>query len=125
MSNRPAIYITQGTVGRAWALQLLTDAGTPVDLTGVTGVTFSMVPRGSTTRKVDNQAGVLGAGTYTLPDGSSQTFAATDGVLIYQPVAGDVDTPGEFLGEFTYQVGGQPVVDPGYSHLEIHIKPAI
>ena len=76
-------------------------------------------------RKVDAQSGEVGNGTYTLPDGSSQSFTPTDGVLIYQPTAGDADTAGEFEGQFTYQLGGKPVVDPGGGYVDIILQTAV
>jgi len=124
VSNK-AIYLTVGSVGRAWAVQLLDQNGSPVDLTGATGATFSMTPRAGGTRKVSAAAAVIGNGTYTLADGSSRTFAPTDGVLIYQPVAADVDTAGVFYGQFSYELPGGPVVDPGLGHVEIRIQPAV
>lgn len=120
------IYITEGSYGRAWALQLLESDGiTPIDLTGATSPTFSMAARGSTTRKIDGAAAVVANGTYTLPDGSSQAFTPSDGVLIYQPVAGDVDTRGAYEGQFTYQLSGAPVADPGVGYLNIIIQRAV
>ena len=121
MSNK-AIYLTVGSVGRAWAVQLLDENGSAVDLTGATGATFSMTPRAGGTRKVNAAAAVIANGTYTLADGSSRTFAPTDGVLIYQPVAGDVDTAGAFIGQFSYQLAGSPVVDPGAGYVTIRIQ---
>lgn len=122
---RPAIYTTVGTTGRAWALQLLTEAGAAVNLTGATSATFSMAPRDGGAVKVDGAAALVADGTYTLADGSSQAFTPTDGVLIYQPAAGDVDTAGVFNAQFSYQVAAKPVIDPGYGYLEIHLQPAI
>lgn len=121
MSNR-TIYLTVGSVGRAWAVQILDGDGNPVDLTNATSATFSMRARNSTTRKVDDAAAAVANGTYTLADGSVRTFAPTDGVLIYQPVAGDVDTAGAFEGQFTYQLAGSPVVDPGAGYVTIRIQ---
>lgn len=120
----PKIYTTVGTTGRAWALQILDSSGTKINLTGATSATFSMTARGASTRKVDGAAAVIANGTYTLPDGSSQAFTPADGVLIYQPVAGDVDTDGAFIGQFTYQLSG-PVVDPGAGYVEIIIQEAV
>lgn len=121
MSNK-TIYLTVGSVGRAWAVQMLDGDGAAVDLTGATSATFSMTLRGGSTRKVDDAAAVVANGTYTLADGSSQAFTPTDGVLIYQPVAGDVDTAGTFEGQFTYQLAGSPVVDPGAGYVTIRIQ---
>lgn len=119
------IYITEGSYGRAWALQLLDGDGSALDLTSATSPTFSMTIRGGTTRKVDAETAVVANGTYTLPDGSSQAFTPTDGVLIYQPVAGDVDTPGAYVGQFTYQLSGAAVVDPGVGYVDIFIQEAV
>lgn len=121
MSNK-TIYLTVGSVGRAWAVQMLDGDGAAVDLTGATSATFSMTLRGGSTRKVDDAAAVVANGTYTLADGSSQAFTPTDGVLIYQPVAGDVDTAGTFEGQFAYQLAGSPVVDPGAGYVTIRIQ---
>lgn len=118
------IYVTKGSYGRAWAVQILDETGSPVDLTGATSVTFSMAPRGGGARKIDDAAAVVGNGTYTLPDGSSQAFTPTDGVVIYQPVAADVDTDGVFQGLISYTLGG-PVIDPGRGYVQIHIQPTI
>lgn len=123
MSNK-TIYLTVGSVGRAWAVQMLDGDGAAVDLTGATSATFSMRPRGSTTRKVDDAAAVIANGTYTLADGSSQAFTPADGVLIYQPVAGDVDTAGIFEGQFSYQLAGSQVIDPGAGYVTIRIQEA-
>ena len=121
MSNT-AIYLTVGSVGRAWAVQMLDGDGAAIDLTGATSATFSMRQRNSATRKVDDAAAVIANGTYTLADGSSQAFTPADGVLIYQPVAGDVDTAGTFEGQFSYQLSGSPVVDPGAGYVTIRIQ---
>lgn len=120
-----AIYTTVGSIGRAWAVQMLDGDGSAVDLTGATGATFSMTPRAGGTRKVNAAAAVIANGTYTLADGSVRTFAPTDGVLIYQPVAGDVDTAGAFVGQFTYQLSGATVIDPSAGYLDIIIQPAV
>lgn len=124
MSN-PEIYLTVGSVGRAWAVQLLDATGGAVNLTGATSVTFSMRARGSATRKVNGAAAAVANGTYTLADGSSRSFTPADGVLIYQPVANDIDTAGLFEGQFSYAVGGAPVIDPGEGYVEIFIQPAV
>lgn len=126
MSN-PAIFTTEGSYGRAWALQLLDSDGSPIDLTNATSPTFSMKLRGSTTRKIDAASAEVANGTYTLPDGSSRAFTPTDGVLIYQPdaVAGDADTPGVYVGQFTYQLSGAPVRDPGVGYVDIFVQEAI
>jgi len=123
--NYARICQTVGSIGRAWGVQLLDGTGQPVDLTWASNVTFSMALRGSTTRKVAAQAGMVANGTYTFPDGSSQTFTPTDGVLLYQPVAADVDTAGDYIGQFTYDLGGLPVIDPGCGYVEINLQPAI
>lgn len=119
------IYTTVGSIGRAWAVQMLDGDGNAVDLTGATSVTFSMTPRSGGARKVSAAAGAVGNGTYTLPDGSSRTFTPSDGVLIYQPVAADVDTAGAFVGQFSYQLAAGPVVDPGAGYIDIHIQSAV
>lgn len=120
-----AIYTTVGSIGRAWAVQMLDGDGSAVDLTGATGATFSMTPRAGGTRKVNAAAAVIANGTYTLADGSVRTFAPTDGVLIYQPVAGDVDTAGAFVGQFSYQLAAGAVVDPGAGYIDIFIQSAV
>ena len=120
-----AIYLTVGSVGRAWAVQMLDEAGAAVDLTGASAATFSMTPRTGGAQKVAAATAIIGNGTYTLADGSSRAFAPTDGVLIYQPVAADVDTAGNFRGQFSYTIGGGAVVDPGAGYLDIIIQPAV
>lgn len=117
-----AIYLTVGSVGRAWAVQILDSDGKPVDLTDATSATFSMTKRGSATRKIDGATAEVANGTYTLADGSSQSFTPADGVLIYQPVVADADTSGTFIGQFTYQLAGAPVVDPGAGYVYIRIQ---
>lgn len=123
--NYARICQTVGSIGRAWGVQLLDDAGQPVDLTGASNVTFSMALRNSTTRKVAAKSGLVANGTYTFPDGSSQTLDPTDGVVIYQPVAADVDTAGEYIGQFAYEIGGLPVIDPGCGYVEIELQAAV
>jgi hypothetical protein len=120
-----AIFCTVGSVGRAWALQILDGSGRPVDMTYATSVTFSMRQRGGTVRKIDNRPAEVANGTYTLPDGSTATYTPADGILIYQPVAGDVDTDGQFSGQFTYQMAGKPVVDPGAGYVDIILQLAV
>lgn len=119
------IYTTVGSIGRAWAVQMLDGDGNAVDLTGATIATFSMTPRGGGTRKVAAAAAEVADGSYTLADGSVRAFTPTDGVLIYQPVAGDVDTAGAFVGQFSYQLAAGPVVDPGAGYIDIHIQSAV
>ena len=111
MSNA-AIYLTVGSVGRAWAVQMLDDAGQPINLALASNAAFSMTPRAGGAQKVSAPA-IIGNGTYTLPDGSSATYTPADGVLIYQPVAADVDTAGIFRGQFSYDMPAGPVIDPG------------
>lgn len=123
MSNA-AIYLTVGSVGRAWAVQLLDDAGAPVNLTLASNAAFSMTPRAGGARKVSAPA-IIGNGTYTLPDGSSASYTPADGVLIYQPVAADADTAGAFRGQFSYDMPAGPVVDPGVGYLDIIIQAAV
>jgi len=123
--SNAAIYLTVGSVGRAWAVQLLDDAGAAVDLTGATGATFSMTPRSGGAQKVAASPAIIGNGTYTLADGSSQAFTPADGVLIYQPAAADVDTDGAFRGQFSYDMPAGPVVDPGVGYLDIIIQAAV
>lgn len=123
MSNA-AIYLTVGSVGRAWAVQLLDDAGAPVDLTLASNAAFSMTPRAGGAQKVSAPA-IIGNGTYTLPDGSSASYTPADGVLIYQPVAADADTAGAFQGQFSYDMPAGPVVDPGAGYLDIIIQAAV
>lgn len=120
-----AIYLTVGSVGRAWAVQMLDETGAAVDLTGAAAATFSMTPRTGGAQKVAAAPAIIGNGTYTLPDGSSATYTPTDGVLIYQPVAADVDTAGAFIGQFTYQLSGATVIDPSAGYLDIIIQPAV
>lgn len=119
------IYTTVGSTGRAWAVQILDSDGNAVDLTGASGATFSMTPRGGATRKVAAASAVIGNGSYTLPDGSVQAFTPADGVLIYQPIAADVDTAGNFRGQFSYDMPAGPVVDPGVGYLDIIIQAAV
>lgn len=120
-----AVFVTVGSIGRAWAFQFRDSNGQPLNFSQATNVRFSMSPRGSTTRKVNDQTAVVGNGSFTLPDGSVATFTPTDGVLIYQPVAQDVDTAEVFLGQFTYLLAGSTVVDPGYLYCKINIQAAI
>jgi len=120
-----AIYLTVGSVGRAWAVQMLDETGAAVDLTGAAAATFSMTPRTGGAQKVAAAPAIIGNGTYTLADGSSLTVTPVDGVLIYQPVAADVDTDGNFRGQFSYTIGGGTVVDPGAGYLDIIIQPAV
>lgn len=118
------IYTTVGSTGRAWAVQMLDSDGNAVDLTGATGATFSMTPRGGATRKVAAASAVIGNGSYTLPDGSVQAFTPSDGVLIYQPISADVDTAGAFIGQFSYQLSAGLVIDPGAGYIDIIIQEA-
>ena len=58
--------------------------------------------------RLTTQAGEVGDGTYTLPDGlDSASYTPTDGVLIYQPVAADVDTSGHLYRRVHIPVGRQ------------------
>lgn len=120
-----AIYTTVGSIGRAWAVQMLDGDGNAVDLTGATGATFSMTPRAGGTRKVAAASAEVGNGSYTLPDGSVQAFTPADGVLIYQPAAADVDAAGAFIGQFSYQLAAGPVIDPGAGYIDIIIQSAV
>lgn len=124
MSNA-AIYLTVGSVGRAWAAQLLDDAGVPVNLTLASNATFSMTPRAGGAQKIVAATAIIGNGTYTLPDGSTATYTPADGVLIYQPAAADADTAGNFQGQFSYDMPAGPVVDPGAGYLDIIIQAAV
>lgn len=123
--SKPAIHTVQGSYGRAWAYQFLTESGQPQDLTDATGATFSMRLRGASARKVADQAAVIASGTYTLLDGSIVTYAKTDGVVLYQPGSGDVDTDGLYDGQFTTTMPAGPVIGPPPGELEIHIAAAI
>jgi hypothetical protein len=123
--SNPAVFITVGSIGDAWAFRFFDTSGRPQDFTGVTGVRFSARFRGSTVGKVVDQAAEVGNGTYTLPDGSSQTFTPADGVLIYQPSAQDADTDGQLIGQFAFQKGGKPVINPGLGYVEIIIQAAV
>lgn len=120
-----AIYTTVGSIGRAWAVQMLDGDGNAVDLTGATGATFSMTPRAGGARKVAAASAEVGNGSYTLPDGSVRAFTPADGVLIYQPAAADVDTAGAFIGQFSYQLAAGPVIDPGAGYIDIIIQSAV
>lgn len=71
--------------------------GTIQDLTGAT-VTFAM--------RYDN-------GLIKVPDTAALVVGpAVNGVLQYQWAAGDVDTAGDFQGEFHVVIGGKPVTFP-------------
>lgn len=124
--SRPRINITQFTYGRVWALQALDGLGEPVDLTDATSVLFSMRLRSTGVVTISDKPGEVAVGTYTLPDGSIQTFAATDGVLIYRPVQGngDADNDGLFEGLFKYSLPAGPVGEPGLGYLNINIQPS-
>ncbi|PQV52903.1 hypothetical protein LX70_04009 [Defluviimonas denitrificans] len=123
--NYARICQTVGSYGHAWGVQLLDEAGKPVPLNGVSNVKFSMKLRNGTVRKVDNADGLVANGTYTFEDGSSQTLGPTDGILIYQPVAADVDTEGDYIGQFTYDLAGKPVIKPGCGYVEIELQAAV
>lgn len=124
--SRPGIYITQGSYGEAWAIQILDGLGQPVDLTDATGILFSMRLRSSGVVHISDQPAEVAIGTYTLPDGSVQTFAATDGVLVYRPKSadGDADVAGAFEAMFRYSLPTGSVGKPGLGYLNIHIQAA-
>lgn len=74
------IAITEGDT-LTWNFTLKDENGSAVDLTGAT-VTLSMRLRGSTTNKIDG--------------GSVTVVSASGGTCKYDPIAGDVDTPGQY-----------------------------
>lgn len=83
MSNSP-FYIKQDDTSPALLVEL---TPSDVDITGATGVVFSMRQRGSTTAKVNRAAAAL-----VSPAGPASLSYAWD--------AADTDTAGEFEGEF-------------------------
>lgn len=114
-----------GTTGYAWAYQFRTADGGKADLTAATGATFSMTKRGATSRTVSDKAAIIADGTYTLADGSVVTLTKADGVVLYQPVAGDVADDGIFDGQYVITMPAGPVVGPPPGDMEIVIAKAI
>jgi hypothetical protein len=88
---------------------ILSDGTGPLDLTGIT-VRFKM--RGATlsTTKVDSPA---------VPDPDQIT---NKGKVKYEWADSDVDTPGNFVGEFKLFSGGKPLTFPnGSNYIQIEI----
>lgn len=117
-----AIHVKVGSWGRAWAVQIMTEAGFPVDLTNSSNARFSMGPLGGGARTIDDQPAIIASGSFTLPDGSVQMFAATDGVLIYQPTPADTAASGTYEGQFSYSTPSGPVIEPGSGYVTIIVQ---
>jgi hypothetical protein len=103
-------YLAQGDRLPPLPLTATNGDGTPLDLTSVSTLTFSMVNRVTGEKKVD-------AGTVTVID-------APNGRAQYSWSATDTDEWGEFAGEFTATFGGGLVVSiPGADFIYVHIRP--
>lgn len=102
-------YITQGDLSPLIEFQITrTSTNTPYDLTGVTVVTFSMTLRGQKTPKVNATALITGA--------------PSAGIIQYQWLSLDTDTPGMYDGQIhAIDALGHSVSFPNGSYVEVHI----
>jgi len=77
----------------------LFDATGPIDLTGVVGVKFNMIP-------IDGGAAKVSLGTCTIVQTGTDPNIVDKGVVEYPWAAIDLDTAGIFLGEFQVNYAG-------------------
>ncbi len=95
--TRQVLEIVQG--GAALPLFLAFEVnGERVDLTSATSPKFYMRPRDGGARKIDGATAVIANGSYNIAgDGvGTVTLAPTDGVVIYDWTAANLDTVGWF-----------------------------
>jgi hypothetical protein len=86
------------------------DAGEAIDLTGATGVTFSMWSVDDLNTAVINAAG------------ASVVAPGTLGLIRYSWAEGDTDTPGNYLGRFALTLNGERMSVPGGGWVLIRIS---
>ncbi len=104
----PEFSIKRGTTAIPLDV-ILSDTNGPIDLSGLT-VQFKMRPSGSNVTKFDKPA-------IPHPD-----QVGNKGRVKYEWEDEDVDTAGNFLGEFKFLSGGKPLTVPGgntYIRIEI------
>ena len=90
-------------------VNVVTESGEAVILTGATNIEFHMRSELDKTIKIDTGTGA------TL-------YAANPGVLKYVWAAGDLDTPGRYEAEFGFQLaGGEDATVPSDGYWIIHI----
>lgn len=93
--------------GPSLPFQFTLSDGTAIDLSGYSGVKFAMVSSANpkATPKVNATAAVVDAIT---------------GLVRYDWAAGDLDTPGEYFGEFQASgSSGSPLTCPGNGYIRI------
>lgn len=96
--------------------QLLDENGNPVDLTNATAVKFTL-----TWNEVMPPLIVRGVGG-TNPSGSATVVSpATNGIVSYVTVAGDLGLPGLNKGQFWVQSTGQQFAFPVQPSLDIRV----
>lgn len=93
------------------AVTLEDSNGDPVDLSGVSSVTFSMSEVEAGTAKVVAQTALI--------------VSATEGKVAYQWQAGDTDTEGLYKAEFNVVFTGAPGTVPNGNYLLVRIIPHV
>lgn len=109
------LHITQDDL-LPYVRKTLTANDTPLVLTGVIDVRFSMREVNSTTRKVDNQQCII-----------IEVGAVNIGVVEYRWQAGDTDTRGIYVAKFRITYTGtpqKPLSAPGENNMFIFVNPA-
>jgi len=103
-----AFVIKKGATYPALTVQLLDNAGAAVNLTTAASVYFTMENVHSGVKKINHAAAVISS--------------ATEGIVKYNWIAGDVDTVGEYLGEFEITwADGKKFFTPVEQLLQINI----
>lgn len=96
-----------------------------INLTGVLSVLFSMKKQQATTIKINDAVAQVANGTYII-DGVSTTLTPTDGVVFYPWTLVDLDTAGNYEGEFKVTfANGKSSVNPSYGRKNIIISDSI
>ena len=94
-----------------------------IDLAGAAAF-FSMAHRQSGTVKISAAAATIANGTYEI-DGVSTVLVPADGVVFYAWALADLDTPGDYEGEFKIVKAGKATVSPSKGRKAIQIEAAI
>ena len=96
-----------------------------MDLTLASAVKFSMLNRADGAVKINAATAQIGNGTYVI-DGVSTVLTPASGWAFYPwSGANDLDTPGNFEGEFTAVMPGGNDITPTYGRFPITITKAI
>ncbi|MCV2870624.1 hypothetical protein OEW28_18585 [Defluviimonas sp. WL0002] len=92
-------YRKAESVGIPLFIQLTDRHGRSIDLTGATNARVSLRAAGASgTPKVNGKPAAIADGIYSVPGQGSVTLSPVDGVIVWQPVAADIDEPGTFEG---------------------------